>query len=356
MKVVVLGASGNAGTALLRALEAEPARRGGRRGGAPTARPTGLRRRRPGARSTSPRDPLEPVLRGADAVVHLAWLIQPARDLEQSRAVNVGGSRRVMAAVARRASPRSSTPRRSAPTRAAPRTASSTRRGRRAGCPRRSTRATRPRSSGCWTGSSSSIPTSASCACDPGLIFQRGAASEIRRLFAGPFLPSPLVAPRWIPIVPAQRTAALSGGPRRRRRRCLPPRHRRRRPRRVQRRRRAGPRRRGARPAPGRASRPGAGRGAARRRGGGVPPAAHADAAGLGGHGPRRPADGQLTRARGARMAAAARCRRRAARAAGGIRSSAGSPTPTLKPGGDGRLRAREFLTGLGARGPGSSR
>jgi hypothetical protein len=35
-----------------------------------------------------------------------------------------------------------------------------------------------------------------------------------------------------------------------------------------------------------------------------------------------------------------------------GIRSSAGSPTPTLKPGGDGRLRAREFLTGVGARGP----
>jgi hypothetical protein len=38
-----------------------------------------------------------------------------------------------------------------------------------------------------------------------------------------------------------------------------------------------------------------------------------------------------------------------------GIRSSAGSPTLTLKPGGDGRLRAREFLTGVGARGPGSS-
>ena len=43
MKVVVLGASGNAGTALLRALEAEPRRRGGRRGGAATARPLGLR-------------------------------------------------------------------------------------------------------------------------------------------------------------------------------------------------------------------------------------------------------------------------------------------------------------------------
>ena len=37
-----------------------------------------------------------------------------------------------------------------------------------------------------------------------------------------------------------------------------------------------------------------------------------------------------------------------------GIRTGAGSPTPTLQPGGDGRLRAREFLSGVGARGPGS--
>jgi UDP-glucose 4-epimerase len=35
-----------------------------------------------------------------------------------------------------------------------------------------------------------------------------------------------------------------------------------------------------------------------------------------------------------------------------GIRTSAGAPTPTLEAGGDGRLRAREFLTGVGARGP----
>jgi nucleoside-diphosphate-sugar epimerase len=39
----------------------------------------------------------------------------------------------------------------------------------------------------------------------PGLIFQRGAASEIRRLFAGPFLPSRLVDPKWVPIVPRHR-------------------------------------------------------------------------------------------------------------------------------------------------------
>jgi nucleoside-diphosphate-sugar epimerase len=37
----------------------------------------------------------------------------------------------------------------------------------------------------------------------PGLIFKRDAASGIRRLFAGPFLPNFLVQPRLIPVVPA---------------------------------------------------------------------------------------------------------------------------------------------------------
>jgi nucleoside-diphosphate-sugar epimerase len=37
----------------------------------------------------------------------------------------------------------------------------------------------------------------------PGLIFKRAAATEIRRLFAGPFLPRSLVQPGRIPIVPA---------------------------------------------------------------------------------------------------------------------------------------------------------
>jgi UDP-glucose 4-epimerase len=36
----------------------------------------------------------------------------------------------------------------------------------------------------------------------PALTFKRGAASGVRRLFAGPFLPSPLVRPAAIPIVP----------------------------------------------------------------------------------------------------------------------------------------------------------
>jgi UDP-glucose 4-epimerase len=36
----------------------------------------------------------------------------------------------------------------------------------------------------------------------PALIFKREAASEIRRLFIGPFLPSPLADPKLIPVLP----------------------------------------------------------------------------------------------------------------------------------------------------------
>jgi len=36
----------------------------------------------------------------------------------------------------------------------------------------------------------------------PGLIFKREAATGVRRLFAGPFLPSPLLHPRLLPLVP----------------------------------------------------------------------------------------------------------------------------------------------------------
>jgi nucleoside-diphosphate-sugar epimerase len=46
------------------------------------------------------RDDLAAIFDGADAVIHLAWLIQPSRDRAQTRSVNVDGSRRVFHAVA----------------------------------------------------------------------------------------------------------------------------------------------------------------------------------------------------------------------------------------------------------------
>ena len=126
MKVVVLGASGNAGNRVLRALEAEPR----------VEDVVAVARRPPATWAVAQddwrsldvaRDRLEPVVRGADVVVHLAWLIQPARDLEQCRAVNVDRLTAGHGRGGRAGVPRLSTPPRSGRTRAAPRIASSTR-------------------------------------------------------------------------------------------------------------------------------------------------------------------------------------------------------------------------------------
>src|SRR5436305_8330356 len=96
MRVVVVGATGNVGTSLLEALVSEPqveeivavARRSPRR-----------RFPRTGfvAADVTKAD-LMPVFRGAAAVVHLAWLIQPGRDEALTRRVNVAGSERVFGA------------------------------------------------------------------------------------------------------------------------------------------------------------------------------------------------------------------------------------------------------------------
>jgi nucleoside-diphosphate-sugar epimerase len=95
---VVTGATGNVGTSLLRAFAEDDT----------VEAVVGIARRK--ARLDVPKtewvsadvaaSDLVPLFRGADAVVHLAWLIQPARDPDYLRRVNVGGSERVFRAVA----------------------------------------------------------------------------------------------------------------------------------------------------------------------------------------------------------------------------------------------------------------
>src|SRR5688500_226187 len=103
--VAVTGASGNLGTALLRRLTAPDSG---------VAEVRGLARRRPP--DTAPYDGVrwhladlgEPsanaeiaeFVAGADAVVHLAWALQPGRRPDDLRTVNVGGTGRVVRAAA----------------------------------------------------------------------------------------------------------------------------------------------------------------------------------------------------------------------------------------------------------------
>jgi nucleoside-diphosphate-sugar epimerase len=200
MRVVVTGATGNVGTAVLRSLAGEGA----------VDEIVGISRRRPAGEAPKTtwapadvsRDDLEPLLRGADCVVHLAWLIQPSRDESVTYATNVKGSARVFAAAGRAGVP-------------AVVHASSI-----------GTYAPGPKDRGVdesWptTGIPSSFYSRHKAAVErelssfeashpdvrvvrlrPGLIFQRAAATGIRRLFAGPLLPSALVRAELVPVVP----------------------------------------------------------------------------------------------------------------------------------------------------------
>jgi UDP-glucose 4-epimerase len=200
MRVVVTGATGNVGTALLRALAAEDA----------VNDIVGVARRLP--KSAAPktvwaqadvsRDDLEPVFSGADCVVHLAWLIQPSRDESVTHATNVRGSARVFAAVAAAGvpalvyassigaygpGPKDRFVDESWPTTGVPT----------AFYARHKAAVERELDS-----FEASHPEVRSVRLRPGLIFQRDAATGIRRLFAGPFLPNPLVRRELIPVVP----------------------------------------------------------------------------------------------------------------------------------------------------------
>jgi nucleoside-diphosphate-sugar epimerase len=200
MRVVIVGASGNVGTALSRRLAAEPdvelvgvARRVPRAGAVPV---TAWRARDIG------REDLTDVLRGADAVVHLAWEIQPSHDLAQLTRTNVEGSARVFEAVVRAGVPalvyassvgaysRGPKDRRVDESWPAEGIASSFYARHKAEVERQLDRLEREH------------PDLRVVRLRPGLIFSREAASEIRRLFIGPLFPSPLARRSLIPFVP----------------------------------------------------------------------------------------------------------------------------------------------------------
>jgi len=200
MRVVVTGATGNAGTSLLRSLIADDA----------ITSIVGVARRKPEvewpkvtwvARDVAT-DDLVPILEGADAVVHLAWLIQPSHDLRVLIRTNVEGSRRTFQAAAQARLP-------------ALVYASSI--GAYSPGPK-----DRPVDESWPTnGISTSFyarhkaeverlldtfeeehPDVRVVRLRPGLIFKADAATGIRRLFFGPLLPNALVRRALIPVIP----------------------------------------------------------------------------------------------------------------------------------------------------------
>lgn len=200
MRVVVTGATGNVGTALIEQLGRDPE----------VAEIVGVVRRPPGWQPPKTRwvaadlahSDLGAILHGADAVVHLAWIFQPTHDPLRTWRANVLGSLRLFEAVGDAAvgtlvhassvgayspGPREGRVDETWPTHALPTAAY----GREKSYLERALDAFELRH-----------PRTRVVRLRPGFVFKRTSASEQRRLFAGPLLPGRLVRSSLLPVVP----------------------------------------------------------------------------------------------------------------------------------------------------------
>jgi UDP-glucose 4-epimerase len=200
MRVVVVGATGNLGTSLVRLLSAD-----GR-----VESILGVARRLPTlelpklewAAADLASGDLIPLFRDCDTVVHLAWLIQPSRDERVLRRVNVDGSSRLFAAAAE------------AGVRSLIYASSS---GAYSPGPKDRLVDESWPVGGVRTSFYSRHKAEVEQLLDvfevahpevrvvrmrPGLMFKRTAASGVRRLFAGPFAPGSALRPRLVPLFP----------------------------------------------------------------------------------------------------------------------------------------------------------
>lgn len=209
MRVVVTGATGNVGTSLLQVLSADES----------IDAIVGLARRRPQlsfAKTTFvaadvARDDLAETFRGADAVIHLAWLIQPSRDRQATHTVNVDGSHRVFQAAA--AAGVSTLVHASSVGAYSPGP-----KDRRVGedWPTGGIRTSfysrdKAEVERILDAFEPMHPQMRVVRLRPGLIFKAEAASGIRRLFAGPLLPTSLLRRDLIAIVPAMARLRFQG-------------------------------------------------------------------------------------------------------------------------------------------------
>ena len=200
VRIAVTGATGNVGVGVVRALARRPE----------VDEVVGIARRRPfldlagvtWQEADVAAHDLVRLFRGCDAVVHLAWLVQPSRDVAALERVNVEGSGRVFAAAARAGvgavvhassvgayspGPKDTRVDESWPTGGL---ASSTYSRQKAAVERLLDRF------------EAEHPAVRVARLRSGLVLQREAATELRKLFLGPFVPGVLVRRRLIAVVP----------------------------------------------------------------------------------------------------------------------------------------------------------
>ncbi|WP_282772103.1 NAD-dependent epimerase/dehydratase family protein [Saccharomonospora viridis] len=202
-RIVVTGATGNLGTSVVEALGADPdvetivgvARR------SPTWSHPKLRIATLDLAKAEEAE-LDSVFDGADAVVHLAWLFQPTRDPVTTWRTNVLGSLRVFDAVARCSVPAlvySSSVGAYSP---GPKDRTVTEKWPTHGWPGAAytrEKAYLERALDAFEAEHGDVRV---VRLRPGFVFKREAASQQRRLFGGPFLPTSLVRPGLLPVIP----------------------------------------------------------------------------------------------------------------------------------------------------------
>jgi nucleoside-diphosphate-sugar epimerase len=203
MRVVVVGASGNIGTSVLAALERDP----------DVSSVLAIARRPPVEQGEKTiwrardvrSDELARDFAGAEAVICLAWLIQPSRDEGTLRSVNVDGSRRVFEASAAAEVPTliySSSVGAYSP---GPKDRVVDERWPTEGIESSFYARHKAEVERILDEVQRASPRMRTVRFRPALVFKREAASEIRRLFAGPLLPTALLRPGLIPFVPRTR-------------------------------------------------------------------------------------------------------------------------------------------------------
>lgn len=206
MRVVVVGGTGNVGTSVIAALQSEKK----------VSDIVGVARRRPQWQPEGVTwrqahigyDDLRPVVAGADVVIHLAWLLQPSHNEPEQWRTNVIGTRRLLKAIAEEGvatvlyassigayspAPPGHVVDESWPTDGVPTS------------PYSRHKAYTERQLDAFEAAHPSVRV---VRLRKGLIVKPGAASAIRRLFAGPLLPTPLLRAVGLPVWPS--TAGLT--------------------------------------------------------------------------------------------------------------------------------------------------
>lgn len=210
MRIAVIGATGNVGTALLRRLQQA-------REEDPAIELVGISRRRPspehppyaGVRwhiadvgTDAGRESLAGALKGADAVVHLAWAIQPNRDEDAMHRTNVTGTENALRAAAEAGVRHFVCASSVGAYSAAPKDTRVTEDWPTGGIPSSHYSRHKAAQEDLLDAFERDFPEIPVARVRPGLIFQADAGEEIGRFFLGPLVPKSILNKLKLPVLP----------------------------------------------------------------------------------------------------------------------------------------------------------